>query len=86
MKLHLGVANCGGGLGAVPGGPQNGAVAVSGRRPAFLAPCRSDRVMLVSDANRDDLEIVRPRLRGSWGILVRRRSALQTQPTKRTRS
>jgi hypothetical protein len=78
--------NCGGGLGAVPGGPQKGAVVVSGRRPAVMAPCRRDRAMLVSDANRDDLEIVSLRLRRSWGILVRRFAPLHVRPTEKARS
>jgi hypothetical protein len=37
MSGQCGV-RCGGGLGAVLGGPQKGAVVVSGRRPAFPAP------------------------------------------------
>ncbi len=62
----------GGGLGAVPGGPQKSAVAVSGRRPAFLAPFVSTSGLLVSDANEVDPEVVRGRSDRSWGILVRR--------------
>jgi hypothetical protein len=46
MSDHLDTKDCGGGLGAVPGGPQKGAVAVSGRRPAFLASCRLISVIL----------------------------------------
>jgi hypothetical protein len=86
MSDHLDRKDYGGGLGAGPGGPQKSAVAVSGRRPAFLAPCRSIPVILVSDASRDDLKVVRPRLRRSWGILVRRRLALQTRTTEKGRS
>ena len=62
----------GGGLGAVPGGPQKGAVAVPGRRPAFLAPFVRSAMVLASDANGDDPEVVRSRDRRSWGILARR--------------
>jgi len=63
---------CGGGLGAVLGGPQKGAVAVSGRRPAILAPFVSTARKLVSDANEVDPKVVRGRSDRSWGILVRR--------------
>jgi hypothetical protein len=63
---------CGGGLGAVPGGPQKGAVAVSGRRPAILAPFVSTARVLVSDANEVDPKVVRGRSDRSWGILGRR--------------
>lgn len=63
---------CGGGLGAVPGGPQKSAVAVSGRRPAFLAPFVSTARVLVSDENEIDPKVVRGRADRSWGILVRR--------------
>jgi len=62
----------GGGLGAVPGGPQKGAVAVSGRRPAILAPFVSTTGVLVSDANEVDPKVVRGCSDRSWGILVRR--------------
>lgn len=61
----------GGGLGAVPGGPQKGAVAVPGRRP-FPAPFGSTAGILVSDANGVDPNIVRGSSDRSWGILVRR--------------
>ena len=60
---------CGGGLGAVPGGPQKCAVRRSGRRPAFLAPFVSFVPMLVSDANGDDRKVVRVDDRRSCGIL-----------------
>jgi hypothetical protein len=68
----------GGGLGAVPGGPQKGAVTVSGRRPAFPAPFASAMRIPASDANEVDPQVVRNRDRRSWGILVRppRRSRL----------
>jgi hypothetical protein len=62
----------GGGLGAVPGGPQKSAVAVSGRRSAFLAPFVSTASVLVSDANEVDPRVIRGRADRSWGILVRR--------------
>jgi hypothetical protein len=62
----------GGGLGAVPGGPQKCAVVVSGRRPPAKAPFAPGTTVLVSDANGDDPKGVRPGLRRSWGILVRR--------------
>jgi hypothetical protein len=74
--------SCGGGLGAVPGGPQKCAFAVTGRRPAFLATYRPDRVMLVS-ANGDDPKLVPLRLRRSWAILVRRCFSLQPRPEAR---
>ena len=64
----------GGGLGAVPGGPQKSAVTVSGRRPAFLAPFVSTGRVLVSDANEVDPKVIRGRADRSWGILVRRSS------------
>ena len=64
--------SCGGGLGAVPGGPQKSAVAVSGRRPAFLAPFVSTASVLVTDANEVDPKVVRGCAHRSWGILVRR--------------
>ena len=63
---------CGGGLGAVPGGPQKSAVAVLGRRPSFLAPFLSTARMLVSDANAVDPKVIRGRDDRPWGILVRR--------------
>ena len=62
----------GGGLGAVPGGPQKSAVVVSGRRPAFLAPSLSTVRMLVSDANAVDPKVIRGRDDRPWGNLVRR--------------
>ena len=62
----------GGGLGAVPGGPQKSAVAVSGRRPAILAPFVSTPRVLVSDANEVDPKVIRGRSERSLGILVRR--------------
>lgn len=62
----------GGGLGAVPGGPQKGAVAVSGRRPAVKAPFVPGASVLVSDEHGDDPEVVGDCDRRSWGILVRR--------------
>jgi hypothetical protein len=62
----------GGGLGAVPGGPQISAVVVSGRRPAFSASFGPVAGMPVSDRNGDHPRVVRGRDRGSWGILVRR--------------
>jgi hypothetical protein len=71
MRGHSGVSY-GGGLGAVLGGPQKSAVAVSGRRPAFLAPFVSTARVLVSDANEVDPKVVRGRADRSWGILVRR--------------
>lgn len=71
MSGQSGVS-CGGGLGAVLGGPQKSAVAVSGRRPAFLAPFLSTARMLVSDANEVDPKVIRGRADRSWGILVRR--------------
>lgn len=61
----------GGGLGAVHG-PQKGAVSVSGRRPAILAPFVSAPRVLVSDANEVDPKNVRGHSDRSWGILVRR--------------
>lgn len=61
----------GGGLGAVPGGPQKSAVAVSGRRPAVKAFVPGARV-LASDGNGDDPEVVGKCDRRSWGILTRR--------------
>ena len=61
----------GGGLGAVHG-PQKGAVAVPGRRPAILAPFVSTTGVLVSDANEVDPKVVRGRCDRSRGILVRR--------------
>lgn len=64
--------SCGGGLGAVPGGPQKSVVAVPGRRPAFLAPFASTARVLVSDANEVDPTVIRGRADRSWGILVRR--------------
>lgn len=67
-----GAVNHGGGLGAVPGGPQKGAVVVSGRRPAILAPFVSTLRVLVSDANEVDPKVVRGPSDRSWGILVRR--------------
>ena len=67
---HYRGESCGGGLGAVPGGPQKCAVDVSGRRPAILAPSSPATGVLASDANRDDLKLVRTRLPRSWGILV----------------
>ena len=69
----------GGGLGAVPGGPQKGAVAVSGRRPAFRAPFVPIAMLLVSGANGDDPEVVRHRDRRCWGILARRSFGLQAR-------
>jgi hypothetical protein len=71
MSGQSGVSH-GGGLGAVPGGPQKSAVAVSGRRPAFLAPFVSPPRVLVSDANEVDPKVVRGCADRSWGILVRR--------------
>ena len=71
MSRQSGVS-CGGGLGAVPGGPQKSAVAVSGRRPAFLAPFVSTTRVLVSDANEVDPKVVRGGSDRSWGILMRR--------------
>ena len=71
MSDQSGVS-CGGGLGAVPGGPQKSAVAVSGRRPALLAPFVLTAGKLVSDANGVDPKVVRGRSDRSWGILVRR--------------
>jgi hypothetical protein len=62
----------GGGLGAVPRGPQKSAVAVSGRRPAVKAPFVPGATVLATDENGDDPEVVRDRHRRSWGILVRR--------------
>ena len=64
----------GGGLGAAHGGPQKGAVAVSGRRPAVTAPFVSTSTVLVSDANGVDPKVVRGRDRRSWAILARRSS------------
>lgn len=64
----------GGGLGTVPGGPQKGAVAVPGRRPALPAPFGSTTGILVSDANGVDPNIVRGPSDRSWGILLRRSS------------
>jgi len=60
------------GLGAVPGGPQKGAVAVPGRRPAFPAPFDPTAGILVSDANLVDPNLVRHPSDRSWGILARR--------------
>jgi hypothetical protein len=71
MSRQSGVS-CGGGLGAVPGGPQKSAVAVSGRRPAFLAPFASTARVPVSGANEVDPKLIRGRADRSWGILVRR--------------
>jgi hypothetical protein len=71
MSGPIGVSY-GGGLGAVPGGPQKGAVAVPGRRPAILAPFVSTARVLVSDANEVDPKVVRGRADRSWDILVRR--------------
>ena len=71
MNGQSGVS-CGGGLGAVPGGPQKSAVAVSGRRPAFLAPFDWTARGLVSDANEVDPKVVQGRDDRPWGILVRR--------------
>lgn len=62
----------GGGLGAVPGGPQRCAVAVSGRRPAVKAPFVPDSVLLASADHGDDPQVVRASDRRSWGILVGR--------------
>jgi hypothetical protein len=62
----------GGGLGAVPGGPQKSAVAVSGRRPAILVPFVSTARVLVSDANAVDPKLVRGRADRSWDILAGR--------------
>lgn len=73
MRGQSGISD-GGGLGAVPGGPQKSAVAVSGRRPAFLASFPPTSGVPVSDANEVDPEIVRDRDRRSWSILVRRSS------------
>jgi hypothetical protein len=64
--------NYGGGLGAVPGGPQKSAVAVQGRRPAILARFVSIARILVSGANEVDPKVVRGCSDRSWGILVRR--------------
>jgi len=64
----------GGGLGAVPGGPQISAVAVLGRRPVVQAPFVPVATTLVSDANGDDLRVVRPCDRRSCGRLARRSS------------
>jgi hypothetical protein len=71
MSGQSGISN-GGGLGAVPGGPQKCAVAVSGRRPAFLAPFVSTARVLVSATKEVDPKVVRGRADRSWGILVRR--------------
>jgi hypothetical protein len=71
MSRQSGVS-CGGGLGAVPGGPQKSAVAVSGRRPAFLAPFVSTARVLLDDANEVDPKVIRGRADRSWGSLVRR--------------
>lgn len=62
----------GGGLGAVPGGPQKGAMVVPDRRPPFQAPFGSTAGILVSDANGVDPNIVRHPSDRSWGILARR--------------
>ena len=62
----------GGGLAAVPGGTQKSAVVVSGRRPAVKAPFVPGAMVLVSDDNGDDAEIVGDCDRRSWDILVRR--------------
>jgi hypothetical protein len=63
--------SCGGGLGAVPGGPQKSAVVVSGRRPAFLAPFVPTTKVPISDANEVDPQVVQNRDHRSSGILVR---------------
>ena len=73
------VVHSGGGLGAVPGGPQKSVVAVWGRRPPVLAPCGPTPRVLVSDANGVDPEVVRGGDRRSWGILARRSFELQGQ-------
>jgi len=70
MSGQIGISY-GGGLGAVPGGPQKSAVAVSGRRPAFLAPFIPTTKVPISDANEVDPQVVRNRDHRSWGILVR---------------
>ena len=62
----------GGGLGAVPGGPQKCAVAVSGRRPAVKAPFVPDPMLLVSADHRDDPQVVGACDHRSWGIVARR--------------
>lgn len=77
-RAALGV-NHGGWLGAVPGGPQKGARAVRGRRPPVLAPFVPATMVLVSDANADDPEVVRSRDRRPWGILARRFLELQAR-------
>jgi hypothetical protein len=68
---HQSRTRFGGGLGAVPGGPQKGAVVVPGRRPAVMAPFVSVNALLVSDANGVDPKVVRQGDRRSWGILER---------------
>lgn len=65
------------GAGGRPGGPQKGAVAVRGRRPAVLAPFGPTSRALVSDANQVGVTVVQVPLRRAWGILVRRSFELQ---------
>ena len=65
-----------------PGGPQKGAVAVPGRRPAVLAPLGLTSRALASDANRVGVTVVLVPLRRSWGILVCRCFELQGRTTK----
>ena len=62
----------GGGLGAVPRGPQKSAVVVSGPRLAVMAPFVPVAKMPVSDANGGDPNLVRSRDRRSCGLLARR--------------
>lgn len=73
----------GGGLGAVPRGPQRCAVAVSGRRPVVKAPFVPDRMLLVSADHGDDPQVVRACDRRSWGILVRRSFEQSCSPEAR---
>jgi hypothetical protein len=70
------------GAGGRPGGPQKGAVAVPGRRPAVLAPFTLTSSALVSDANQVGVTVVLVPLRRSWGILVRCGFELQGRTTK----
>jgi hypothetical protein len=73
------------GPGGRPRGPQNGAVAVPGRRPAVLAPTAPTSRALVNDANQVGVTVVSIPLRRSWGILVRRGIGLQGRTTKTRR-
>ena len=73
------------GAGGRPRGPQKGAVAVPGRRPAVLAPFALTST-LVSNANQVGVTVVPVPLRRSWGILLRRCFELQGATTKTRRT